>query len=123
MLEDKATQFKMGNYNILSDPDKKKVINSVEKEYLAYLFLTNSNVMLHGQLKKDVANYYSKGNTDTYLIDIYTALTLMNEYKPLKLDTPTIPAQCTAFITGAKGNEKNGSTKAATTGEFLKSAE
>ncbi len=30
---------------------------------------------------------------------IKTSLTLMNEYKPLKLDTPTVPAQGTAFAT------------------------
>jgi hypothetical protein len=53
--------------------------------------------------------------------NIHKALTLMNEYKPLKLDTPTIPAQGTAFVTGAKGNNKKGSTMAAT-GEYLKSA-
>ncbi len=34
LLEDKATQFKMGNYNNLSDPDKMK-IDSVKQEYLA----------------------------------------------------------------------------------------
>ena len=46
----------------------------------------------------------------------------MNEYNPLNLDTPTIPAQGTAFLTGTKGNKKKGSTKAAS-GEYLKSAE
>ena len=50
----------------------------------------------------------SKGNTNTYPNDIHKALTLMNEYKPLKLDTPTIPVQGTAFVTGAKGNKKKG---------------
>jgi hypothetical protein len=39
------------------------------------------------------------------------------------LDGPTIPAQGTAFVTGAKGNKKKGSTKAAVSGEYLKSAE
>ena len=59
--------------------------------------------------------WYSKGNTDAYPTDIHNqkALDLMNEYKPLKLDTPTIPAQGTAFVTGAKGDKKEGSTKAA----------
>jgi hypothetical protein len=37
----------------------------------------------------------------------------MNEYKPLKLDTPTISAQGTAFVTGAKGNKKKGGDQAA----------
>ncbi len=56
LLEDKATQLKMGDYDTLSDTDQKKVTNSVEQEYLAYLFLNNSNTKLHSQLKKDVAN-------------------------------------------------------------------
>jgi hypothetical protein len=106
LLEDKATQLKMGNHNTLSDHDKKKVIDSVEQEYLACLFLNNSNVKLHSQLKKDVANDYSKWNTDAYPTNIHKALTLMNKYKPLKMDTPTIPTQGTAFVTGAKGNKK-----------------
>ncbi len=78
LLEDKATQLKMGSYATLSGTDKKKVIDSVEQEYLAYLFLNNSNAKMHSQLKKDVANDYSKGNTDVYPNDIHKALTLMN---------------------------------------------
>ncbi len=123
LLEDRATQLKLGDFDTLSSDDKKKVIDQVKQEYLANLFLNNSNVKLHSQLKKDVANDYSKGNTDAYPTDIHKALTLMNEYKPLKLDAPTIPAQGTAFVTGAKGNKKKGSTKAAFSGEYLKSAE
>jgi hypothetical protein len=92
LLEDKATQLKLGSYDTLSDDDKKKVIDSVEQEYLAYLFLNNSNAKMHSQLKKDVANDYSKGNIDAYPNNIHQALTLMNEYKPLKLDTPAGPA-------------------------------
>jgi hypothetical protein len=34
----------------------------MEQEYLAYLFINNSNQKLHPQLKKDVANDYFKGN-------------------------------------------------------------
>jgi hypothetical protein len=66
LLEDKATQLKMGGYDTLSDTDKKMVIDSVEQEYLAYLFRNNSNAKMHSQLKKDAANDYSKGNTDVY---------------------------------------------------------
>ncbi len=107
LLEDKATQLKLGdfNFNKLSSADKKKIIDQVEQEYLAYLFLNNSNAKIHTQLKKDVANDYSKGNTNEYPNDIHKALTLINEYKPLKLDTPTIPAQGTAFVTGTKVND------------------
>ncbi len=48
----------------------------------------------------------------------------MNEYKPLKLDNPTVPAQGTAFAT--KGNEtkkKSGNKGAAAGGKYLKAAE
>ncbi len=104
LLEDKTTQLKLGDYDKLSEDEQKKIIDQVEQEYLAYLFLNNSNAKLHTQLKKDVANDSSKGNTDAYPTNIHKALTLMNEYKPLKLDAPTLPAQGTAFVTGGKNN-------------------
>jgi hypothetical protein len=47
LLEDKAAQLKMGNYNTLSDTNKKKVIKTVKQEYFAYLFLNNSNGKMH----------------------------------------------------------------------------
>ncbi len=91
---------------------------------MAYLFLKNSNTRLHSQLKKDVANHYSEGNTDAYHTDIHKALTLLNEHKPLKLDTPTIPAQGTSFATKGATTKKKGSDKgAAAGGKYLKAAE
>ena len=84
---------------------KKTVFDVVEQEFLAYLFINNSNVKMHSQLKKDVANNYSKGNTDAYPKDIHKALTLMNKYKPLKLDAQVVPAQGTAFVTGGQGGK------------------
>ena len=110
LLEDKAAQTKIGNYNTLSDTNKKKVIKTIEQEYLAHLFLHNSYGKIHSQLKKDVANNYSKGNTDAYPTDIHKVLTLMNKYKPLKLDTQVIPAQGTAFVTGGQGGRGQRST-------------
>ncbi len=104
LLEDKATQLKLGDFGKLSSTDKKKIIDQVKQEYLAYLFLNKRSVKMHTQLKKDMANDYSKGNTVAYPTNIHKVLTLMNEYNPLKLDTSTIPAQGTAFVTGAKGN-------------------
>jgi hypothetical protein len=102
----------LGSYDTLLEADKKKVmINGIEQEYLAYLFLNNSNVKMHSQLKKDVANDYSKGNTDTYPDDIHKALTLMNKYKPLKLDTPAVPAQGTVFVTKDQGGKNKGKEK------------
>jgi hypothetical protein len=47
----------------------------------------------------------------------------MNEYIPLKLDTPTISAQGTAFVTGAKGNKKKGGDQAAVSDKYLKACE
>ena len=61
LLEDKATQLTLGDYDTLAIDVKKSVVDLVEQEYLAYLFLNNSNAKLHSQLKKDVANDYSKG--------------------------------------------------------------
>jgi hypothetical protein len=90
---------------------------------LAYLFLNNSNAKLHTQLKKDVANDYSKGNTDAYPTDIHKALTLMNEYKPLKLVPPTVPAQGTAFVTGGKNDKEKGGDKGAESKEYIKASE
>ncbi len=112
----------MGDYDKLSDDEQKKIINQVKQEYLAYLFLNNSNAKLHTQLKKDVANDYSKGSTDAYPTDIHKALTLMTEYKPLKLDAPTLPAQGTAFVTGGKNNNKKGGDKGAESKEYIKAS-
>jgi hypothetical protein len=105
LLEDKAAQLKMGAFDTLSPTNKKTVVDIVDQEYLAYLFINNSNVKMHSQLKKDIANNYSKGNTDAYPKDIHKALTLINEYKPLKLDAQVIPAQGTALVTGGQGSK------------------
>jgi hypothetical protein len=49
---------------MISSADKKKIIDQAEQQYLAYLFLNNSNAKMHTQLKEDVANDYSTGNTN-----------------------------------------------------------
>ena len=105
LLEDKAAQLKMGAFDTLLPTNKKTVVDIVEQEYLAYLFINNSNVKMHSQLKKEVANNYSKGNMDAYPKDIYKALTLMNKYKLLKLDAQVVPAQGTVFVTGGQGGK------------------
>ncbi len=69
----------MGDFDKVSNSGKKKIIDQVKHKYLAYLFLNNSNAKMHTQLKKDMANDYSKGNTDAYPNNIHKALTLMNE--------------------------------------------
>jgi hypothetical protein len=49
---------------------------------------------------------------EAYPSDIHKALTLMNEYKPLKLDVTPMPAQGTAFATpSCKGKRKKNSSR------------
>ncbi len=105
LLEDKAAELKMAAYDTLSPAKKKTVVDVVKQEYLAYLFINNSNGKMHSQLKKDVANDYSKRNMDAYPKDNHKALTLMKEYKPLKLDAQVVPAQGTTFVTGGQGGK------------------
>ena len=71
LQQDKSVQLKMGDYASLSAPEKKSVIYVIKQEYLAYLIVNNSNTKLHSQLKKDIANDYSKGNTEAYPSDIH----------------------------------------------------
>jgi hypothetical protein len=55
LLEDKTTQLKIGGYDTLSGTNKKKVIDSIEQD-----MVTGKA----GRAEKNVANDYSKGNTD-----------------------------------------------------------
>jgi hypothetical protein len=101
-------------YDTLTPAEQKNVREVFKQEYLAYLFINNSNQKLHSQLKKDVANNYLKGNMEGYPSDIQKALTLMNEYKPLKLDVAPVPTQGTAFATTSfkgKGKKASDGTK------------
>ena len=70
-----------------------------------------------------MANDYSKGNIDAYPTDIHKALTLMNKYKPLKLDAPTVPAQETAFATKDKQGQKKGGNKTPEHDDYIKASE
>ncbi len=112
LLEAKCTELSSySDYETLSKVERKSVRDLVEQEYLAYLFINNRNQKLHSQLKKDVANNYSKRNIKAYPSYVHKALTLMNEYKPLKLDVTPVPAQGTAFATTShKGKGKKGSS-------------
>ncbi len=60
LLDAKCTELSYNDYETLSKDERKSVCDLVEQEYLAYLFINNSNQKLHSQLKKDVANDYSK---------------------------------------------------------------
>ncbi len=97
-------------YETLKPAEQKNGRYIVKQEYLAYLFINNSNQKLHSQLKKDVTNNYSKRNIEAYPSNIHKALTLMKEYKPLKLDVAPVLAQGTAFVpTSCKGEGKKAS--------------
>jgi hypothetical protein len=76
-------ELSYSKYESLKPAEQKNVRDVVEQEYLAYLFINNSNQKLHSQLKKDVANDYLKWNIEVYPSDIHKSLTLMKEYKPL----------------------------------------
>ncbi len=100
------------HYETLTPAKQKNVRDIVEQEYLAYLFINNINKKLHNQLKRDMTNNYSKGNMEAYPSDIHKGQTLMNEYKPLKLDVAPMPTQGTAFATtSCKGKEKKASSR------------
>jgi hypothetical protein len=47
----------------------------------------------------------------------------MNEYEPLKLDVPTVPAQGTAFATGGKQGKKKGGDKSTEHEDYIKASE
>ncbi len=114
LLDTKCVELSCIEYDTLTPAEQKNVREVMEQEYLAYLFINNSNQKLHSQLKKDVANNYSKRNMEAYPSDIHKALTLMKEYKPLKLDVAHVPTQGTAFATTSckgKGKKASGGTK------------
>ncbi len=98
-------------YEILTPAEQKNARDVMEQEYLAYLFINNSNQKVHSQLMKDVSNNYSKEKMETYPSDIHKALTLINEYKQLKLDVAPVPTQDMAFATtSCKGKGKKASS-------------
>jgi hypothetical protein len=60
LLDMKAMELgKVLPFTRLLDIEQKAIIELVKQEYLAYLFLDNSNQKMHTQLKKDMANNYS----------------------------------------------------------------
>jgi hypothetical protein len=64
LLDTKCVQLSCTKYDILTPAKQKNVREVVEQEYLAYLFINNSNQKLHSQLKKDISNNYLKGNIE-----------------------------------------------------------
>ncbi len=114
LLDIKRVELSCNEYETLMPAEQMNVRDIIEQEHLAYLFIDNSNQKMHNQLKKDVANDYLKGNMEAYPSDIHKTLTLMNEYKPLKLDVAPLPAQGTVFATTCrndKSKKASGGTK------------
>jgi hypothetical protein len=112
LLDTKCVKLSCTKYDTPTPTKQKNVREVVKQEYIAYLFINNSNQKLHSQLKKDVANNYLKGNMGVYPSDIHKALTVINEYKPLKLDVAPVPTQGTAFATtSCKGKGKKASSR------------
>jgi hypothetical protein len=111
LLTVKATELSLVDFDTLTKPEQKRIIELVKQDYLTYLLLHNINAKMHSQLNKDVANDYSKGNSEAYPANIHQALTLMNEYKPFKLDAVAVPAKGTAFVTKIYGKGKKGGSK------------
>jgi hypothetical protein len=74
LLNTKCVELSCTKYDTLTPAKQKNVRDVMEQEYLAYLFINNSNQKLHSQLKKDVANDYSKGNMEVYPSGIHKAL-------------------------------------------------
>ena len=67
LLDMKAVELgKALPFTKLLDVEQKAIIELVKQEYLAYLFLNNSNQKMHTQSKKYVANNNSKWNQDAY---------------------------------------------------------
>jgi hypothetical protein len=76
---------------LLSDTEKAaKVKEDVKQAFLAYLFFINSNNKKHSQLKKTMANDHAKGDIKAYPSSCHAALTLMNDFKPLVIESATL---------------------------------
>ena len=50
LLAIKATELSLADFDTLSKPEQERIIELVEQDYLAYLFLHNSNAKMHSQL-------------------------------------------------------------------------
>ena len=73
LLDTKCAELSYSEYETLKPDEENNVTDIIEQEYLAYLFNKKSNQKLHSQLKKDVANNYSKGSMEVYPSDIHKA--------------------------------------------------
>ena len=98
------------DYAQLADATKKsKVKDDAKQAFLAYLSFINSNDKKHSQLKKTVANDHAKGDIEAYPSSCHSALTLMNDFKPLAIEgTAPVLAQGTAFAQKKQGSGSGG---------------
>jgi hypothetical protein len=107
LLHTKCVELSCTEYETLMPAKQKNIRVIVEQECLAYLFINNSNQKLYSRGQQLLEREHGG-----YLSDIHKALTLMNEYKPLKLDVAPMPAQGTSFATtSCKGKGKKASSK------------
>ncbi len=98
------------DFDSLADATKEsKVKDDVRQAFLAYLFFINSNDKKHSQLKKTMANDHAKGDIKAYPSSCHAALTLMNDFKPLVIEsTAPVAAQGTAFSQKKQGPGSGG---------------
>ncbi len=79
----KSQELYSTDYELLLDTvTVAKVKKDVKQAFLAYLFVINSNLKKHNQLKKTMVNNHARGNTEAYPSSCHPALTLMNGLKP-----------------------------------------
>jgi hypothetical protein len=62
LLNTKCVELSCTEYDTLTPAEQENIRDTIKQEYLAYLFINNSNQKLHSHLKKHMANSYSKGN-------------------------------------------------------------
>jgi hypothetical protein len=64
LLDTKCVELSCTEHDTLTPAKQMNIREVMEQEYLAYMFINSSNQKLHSQLKKDVANDYSKENME-----------------------------------------------------------
>ncbi len=47
LLAIKATELSLADFDMLIEPEQRRIIGLIEQDYLAYLFLHNSNAKMH----------------------------------------------------------------------------
>ena len=104
----KSQELYSTDYDLPLDTVKEaNVKEDVKQAFLAYLFFINSNDKKHSHLKKTVVNDHAKGDAKAYPSSCHAALTLMNDFKPLVIESATLgssPGYSICPEAEAKGN-------------------